>query len=119
MINERVAIIGMGNMGKALSRQLLASKTLSPKKLLLSNKLNNKSISKKSQVIILAVKPKDIEVVLPEIKSSVKEQLIISVVAGFKLKKIKKILGSHQKVIRAMPNICSQVGSSITCWFKD
>ena len=133
--NKKIAIIGIGNMGKALTYGLLRHRTISPSNLILSDptfadlvhfkKLSvkltsdNKEAAKNADVIILAVKPQIILSVLEDIKHLVsQDQLIISIAAGIEIKIIKSILESRQPVVRVMPNLCAKVGESMSCWVK-
>ena len=62
-------------------------------------------------VIILAVKPQDFEVVLNKIKDCVKDKLIISIAAGITTGYIEKVLGKV-RVVRVMPNIGVKIGAA-------
>ena len=64
----------------------------------------NKEAVKNSDIVFICVKPQDIDDVLNEIKNVVKDQLIISIAAGIKIRHIEGILG-NKSVIRVMPNI--------------
>ena len=68
---------------------------------------------KNAHAIILAVKPQDFDNVLAEIKSSIKNQLVISIAAGITASYIEKRLGKV-RVIRTMPNLPAQVGQGMT-----
>jgi len=133
--NKKIAIIGIGNMGKALTYGLLRHRTISPSNLILSDptladlmhfkksginlSFDNKEAAKNADIIILAVKPQDIFFVLEEIRHVVSQyQLIISIAAGIDIKTIKSILGRKQPVVRVMPNLCAKVGESMSCWAK-
>lgn len=133
--NKSIAIIGVGNMGKAIAHGLLWKKVVLARNLILSNpsveKLQNfeklgvtvtsenKIAAQKANVIILAVKPQTLPSVLKEIQSVIsKKQLLISIAAGFEIKTIKRLLGKGQPVVRVMPNLCAKVGLSISCWVK-
>lgn len=72
--------------------------------------MDNKELAKKSSIIFLSVKPQDMKSVLAEIKSEIKNQLIVSIAAGIPLKKITALL-DYNKVIRVMPNTSCLVGA--------
>ena len=66
-------------------------------------------------VIVLAVKPQNIENVLLELKPfSNRIKLIISIIAGIKINKYEKCLGKTIPIIRAMPNTPASEGEGIT-----
>ena len=53
---------------------------------------------------------------LEELKGSlVKEQLVVSIVAGAKIETIAEEL-LHASVVRTMPNTPAQIGEGVTAW---
>jgi pyrroline-5-carboxylate reductase len=65
---------------------------------------------------VLAVKPQRLRRVLDELKGSlVKEQLVVSVVAGAKIETIAEEL-LHPSIVRTMPNTPAQIGEGVTAW---
>lgn len=120
MINKKIAIIGLGNMGCAIRDGMLKKKLIDKSQLFVSNKQStNKIVVNQSKILIIAVKPQVIKTVLEEIKNVIsKHKLIISIAASVEIKKIKQILGKKQKIIRVMPNLCAKVNQSISCWVK-
>lgn len=68
-----------------------------------------------SDIIILAVKPQDIEEVLKEMSPDVgPNKLVISIAAGITTTYIEKHLPEKTKVIRTMPNMPAMIGQGIT-----
>lgn len=135
-----IGIIGAGNMGAAiLSRAIKAKdgdKRFSAKNFIITEKdklvatfikktyrvkiaLDVKDLALKSDIIIIAVKPQDMDVVLREIKYAVTTQnkkwfLIISIAAGINTSYIEGKISSDVRVIRAMPNMPVSIGKGIT-----
>lgn len=69
-----------------------------------------------SSILVLAVKPQRLHRVLEELKGAlVKEQLVISIVAGAKMETIAEEL-LHASVVRTMPNTPAQIGEGVTAW---
>lgn len=67
-------------------------------------------------IVVLCTKPQKIDKILDEIAPNIKPgQIVISIVAGTRIKKISKVLGTS-KVVRSMPNTPSQIGHGITAW---
>jgi len=70
---------------------------------------------KRSDILILAVKPQNFEEILQEIKTHLqKRHLIISIAAGITTTYIEKRLGKGVRVIRTMPNLPAQIGKGTT-----
>lgn len=65
-----------------------------------------------ASVVILAVKPQDMEIVLSEIAEN-NDKLFISIAAGLTTKYFEKYLGKA-RIIRAMPNMPALIGEGIT-----
>ncbi|MFH1782687.1 MAG: pyrroline-5-carboxylate reductase [Candidatus Omnitrophota bacterium] len=133
-----IGMIGAGNMGKAIAVRIgkgLLLSDLDKKKLrkikIRSIKLakNNIELVKRSNIIILAVKPQNISSVLKEITPFTKNKLIISIAAGIETKFIEKALTSrgglnlpysfcNVRVVRVMPNMPLMVGKGISAISK-
>jgi len=132
MINKKIGIIGCGNMGEAILNRLsnILEKSISimvsefdakrreyiQSKYKVIVEIDNNEVVKFADVVILAVKPKDIESVL---KSEVccgvsKDKLLISIAAGITTKYIERIVGKEIPVIRAMPNMAATIGESVS-----
>lgn len=114
-------------MGEALVAGLLASGWRRPEDIvvtarsqerleILSRKhgvnieLDNAVAVRGAEVIVLAVKPQDIEVLLSSISTTVgSDQTVLSVVAAIDTSSIESQLGADVPVVRAMPNTPSIV----------
>jgi len=136
----KIGIIGCGNMGEAIlfgglkNNDFLFSicerrpKVIKRVKKLLASKIKRVdflSLSKLvevSDVIIIAVKPQDIEVVLEQIRQAKellkKSPLIISIAAGIKTSYLERKLGKAVRVIRVMPNIAIKVKEGLMVFKK-
>ena len=131
-INKKIGIIGGGNMGEAIfsrlsnvmekSVSLMISESDTARKDYLETKykiiveIDNNLLVKYSDVIIIAVKPKDFEGILKdEICCGVSEEkLVISIAAGITTKYIENIAGKDVPVIRVMPNMAAVIGEGIS-----
>ena len=122
----KIAVIGAGNMGEAIIKGLnlkgiIASDKRKNKIVALKRRYkikiakNNTEAIKKTNVVILAIKPQDMDVVIKDIAEEITgEQLIISIVAGITTKKIEKSIGKKIAVIRVMPNTPLLVGEGMS-----
>ena len=119
-MNKKIAIIGAGNMGQAIAQGILRKKITTQQELFLTNTKtkNNREAVQKADIIILAIKPQTARIVLEEIKSSITNQLIISIMAGIRIHTIQQTLGEKVAVIRVMPNLAAKVGQSMSVWVK-
>ncbi len=121
-------------MAEAIFSRLVSQKTINPDKITVTDVdidrldfLQEKYLVKASlingqaitgaDVIILSVKPQQIEAVLTEIGSQVENKLVISIAAGIKIAKIEDKL-PEAKVIRVMPNTAALVGQAISAISK-
>lgn len=75
---------------------------------------NEKAVSA-ADVIILCVKPADVESALAQTGSAVEGKLLISIVAGLTMAHLQALAPSA-RVIRAMPNTAAMVGRSATAY---
>ena len=65
-----------------------------------------KEVAKTCDLVFLAVRPQDVDVVAAEVKPLLKKgQVLVSIVAGKTLAKLKAAFGSKAKLIRVMPNL--------------
>jgi pyrroline-5-carboxylate reductase len=77
----------------------------------------------KSDILIIAVKPQDIDIALQELHRGIKvwgkrKISVISIAAGITTGHIEGKLHNRVKVIRAMPNIPARIGEGITALTK-
>lgn len=76
---------------------------------------DNAEEAKRADVILLCVKPQVMDAVLSEIKGKLsQEQVLISVAAGYPLERIKKYIGEHISLVRAMPNTPAVIKEGVT-----
>lgn len=76
---------------------------------------NLEAISGKD-VVVLAVKPQTLAEVLAELNGRFKSsQLVISIIAGARIKTLSEGL-KHGAIVRAMPNTPAQVGEGMSVW---
>lgn len=95
-----------------------------------------KSVVKAANYIFLAVRPQDIGAVSEEIKAVLTERkLLISIVAGKRLAKLRTVFGRKVRLVRVMPNLALRVKEGMcavcgarnvkrddvktVCWFLD
>jgi pyrroline-5-carboxylate reductase len=109
-------LVGHGNMGSAMLTSWQKSPTHGVSEFYVSELgHSNCSADAKPDVIVFAVKPQDIENILPEYKNRFEDSpLYISVAAGKTLAFFAEHLGAGARVVRAMPNTPALIGKAIT-----
>ncbi|MFQ5636715.1 MAG: pyrroline-5-carboxylate reductase [bacterium] len=128
----KIAVLGVGKLGKALVSSLLDAKVVSPSDLvatakheervkLISDKYgipattDNKEAVSSADTVLICTKPQTVGEVLTDIKSSVDESaLIISAAASVPIEFIEAGLDKPVPVIRAMPNMPCLIRKGMT-----
>lgn len=126
--DKKIGIIGTGNMGEALIKGLINSRSSIPENIICSDarkdKLksikeaygvvtarNNADVVKASEIIVYAIKPQIMASILKETSAFLDmSKLIISIAAGVPLAAIELCLKKELRLIRVMPNIAASVG---------
>ncbi len=136
VLNKNLGFIGGGQMAEAIIKGLLAAEIISPENIIVSEPLaerraylgqtypdiqiiaDNKELIKRSDIVIVAVKPQVITMVLKEIALTVKETnpLIISIAAGIPLSFLESLLPKGTRVIRVMPNTPALVLAGVSAY---
>lgn len=108
---ETIAIIGLGTMGSAIQR-LLPDKF---RVLGIGRQPEQLAQACKTDVIIIAVKPQQFAVLAQKLRPLIKNQLIISIMAGVAIPTLTDALGT-ERIVRTMPNLALAKGQSLTAW---
>lgn len=130
---DKIAILGAGNLGLSIAKGLEMSGMITREHLILSEKnpnrkealeadgyevhLDNKVVVEKASIVMVVVKPWQIEDVLLDIKDTLdpKKHLLISCVTGATSKSIFGALGYELPLFRVMPNTGVAVQESMSC----
>lgn len=128
----KIGFIGCGNMANAIISGILKKGIFTPNEIIVSDiskvglenvkeRLNinittdNKEVVKKSEVIVLSIKPQYCAEVIKEIKDDIKEnQIIVSIMAGQSISKLESLFERKLKIIRTMPNTPALVLEGMT-----
>ena len=126
-MKESIGFIGAGNMAQALIQGWLAKNLIQPTEIFVSNRtpgklkklseqlqvqscMTNEDVVEKSSVVILAIKPQDLEAAVEPIASSfTEEQIVVSLAAGIPLRKLKSLLPQCRHIVRLMANTPARV----------
>jgi pyrroline-5-carboxylate reductase len=68
-----------------------------------------------ADIVILTIKPYQVDTVLGEILPKITNKTIASAVSGLSIENLQNKIGEANSAIRIMPNIASQFGASATC----
>jgi pyrroline-5-carboxylate reductase len=128
---RRIAILGAGRIGESLIIGLLSSGWRRPDEIVASGRrpervaelaerhgivatVDNTEAAARAALVVVAVKPQDIEALLGEIGPAItSEQTVLSIVAATPTAAIEQRLASGVPVVRAMPNTPSTVHEGI------
>ncbi|MFT3804917.1 MAG: pyrroline-5-carboxylate reductase [Burkholderiaceae bacterium] len=67
-----------------------------------------------TDVVLLAVKPQQMQQAAESLAPLMDAQLVISVAAGIRIGDLARWLGGHDRIVRAMPNTPALIGAGIT-----
>lgn len=130
----RIGFLGAGKMASALAKGFLQAGLITPERLIASDlsepvrvqfnqaiqcatTAQNVDVPRFAHVVILAVKPDQVESVLHETREQFSSaHLILSIAAGMPLARLEALVPPQSKVIRVMPNTPALVGASATAF---
>ena len=123
---SKVAIVGAGVMGEAMihalnrlgingSEIIIREKRAERERELVEKYgVKNGSLDA-AQVILLAVKPQDLEKTLSEIRAELRDgALLVSLLAGIKSSRIQGLVSESARVVRVMPNTPLLLGAGMS-----
>lgn len=127
----KILIVGGGNMGLTYAHSFLNARIVDKENLLILEKSNERAATaeskdigtvfyepgdfiKEADLLVLAVKPQDTQVLFKSIAPYIDaQQVILSIMAGITIETMQSELNA-QKIIRAMPNLPAQIGVGMT-----
>ncbi|MEJ7643254.1 MAG: pyrroline-5-carboxylate reductase [Chryseolinea sp.] len=128
-----IAILGGGNLGASIAEGLIKSKFIAPEQITITRRnvdallplkslgvhttSDNQEAVRRSDVIIVALKPYNVKEVMVSLRDQFDplRHIIISVVTGLYLKDLMAIVGNGVPIFRAMPNTAIAIQESVTC----
>ncbi|MDI4645544.1 pyrroline-5-carboxylate reductase [Cohnella hashimotonis] len=136
LAHSKICFYGAGSMAEAIIRGLVDTGTAPAGNITVFNRSNADRLAElrgrygvltadseaarqdallTSDVIVLAMKPKDAAAALRALAPTLRaEQLIVSLIAGLSIETIRKLTGASQPVVRTMPNTSSSIGLGAT-----
>lgn len=122
----KISFIGFGHMAKAIAQGLLANsnnqlRAVAPSLPIginddgIKTHHDNLAIIPDADIIILAIKPAQMDAVFTQIRPALAPDcLVISIAAGINLPWFEKHASKSLAIVRAMPNMAAAVGKSAT-----
>jgi pyrroline-5-carboxylate reductase len=132
MRQERIAIIGCGNLGRAIATGMVTAETVSPDHITATRRnlkplsdladrgvilsTDNAAAVRRSDIILLAVKPYNVVPMLREWGHLLdpERHVLVSLATGITLTEMTAHIPNGVPVFRAMPNTAADVGQSVT-----
>ncbi len=130
-MNQAIGIIGCGHIAQALLQAWKKQNMLSKWQFILANRSpgklkrisqqfgvlsapSNESLVERSRVVILAMKPQDLQTAVEALSSIFSdEHIIVSLAAGFSIQQLQKMISKKLPVVRIMPTASIQEGVGV------
>ena len=132
-----VAILGGGNLGRALAFGWVGAGRFSPADIFLTRRddakladlaaegyrvgSDNAAAVTACDLVVIAVQPQQLNALLEEVSGGldVDRHRLISVVSGASIEQLRAVVGAGIPIVRAMPNTAVSIGESMTCLSAD
>jgi pyrroline-5-carboxylate reductase len=132
-MSKKIAIIGGGNLGRAIVEGLLKSAFTPAENIFVTRRnthllsdlsaqgvvvtSDNQEAVRQAGTVILAVKPHNVRDILRELSPVLSEtnHIVVSVVTGIWIEELQQAMGKPLPLFRAMPNTAIAIQESMTC----
>jgi len=130
---QKICFVGAGSMAEAIIAGIREKNLIPAENITVVNRSNEQKIEKlvnkygivsikdkmkavsEANILLLGMKPKDVEEALKGIREYIhSQQIIISVIAGISSERIEEICEINVPVVRTMPNTSAMIGLSAT-----
>ncbi|MDR1801141.1 MAG: pyrroline-5-carboxylate reductase [Lachnospiraceae bacterium] len=137
MINKKIGVIGYGNMGGIIIYGAIQSGIIKPsdvyafdvnptalekaKKDGVNIVESEVAVCEAADMVLLAVKPQFTPEVLEKVGAALDKKVILSIVAGITVERLKKLIKGEPRILRIMPNTPAMVkeGALVLCSDND
>jgi pyrroline-5-carboxylate reductase len=128
-----IAVLGGGNLGRALALGWVATDIAVPSAITITRRQtqkladlqalgfaigdDNRVAVANSEVVVVAVQPQQLDALLAEVAPALEagRHRIVSVVSGASIERLREAVPDGVPVVRAMPNTAVSIGESMTC----
>ncbi len=132
-MKKKIAILGGGNIGKAIANGLIESGQYQASDLVITRRnikalddmkekgvdvtSDNAGAVSGSSLVILCVQPGQISELIKEIKevTDPKNHIVASIITAYEVKDLKDLFGKDLPIVRVMPNTAIAIRESMTC----
>ena len=136
-MNDRICFIGAGKMVSAIVHSLLRSNAFSADQISCcsardgtSEKLSKDTgisrfesveemLASPTSILVLGCKPQQLGEMPPSVCDSTSGSLILSIMAGIPVSRLKQVFPNSRNVVRSMPNTPGQIGHGVTGYLFD
>jgi len=132
-MTEKIAFLGAGRMASAIVRGLLAQRAAAPGQLScfggdddtaarlsaetgIAHARTLEELLAGAQALVVAFKPQNLAQADPRLGELATGVLVVSIVAGKRLARLRLAFPRARNVVRCMPNTPAQIGAGITAW---
>ncbi len=133
MNQEKIAVLGGGNLGVAIAEGLLRKGSYEATNIFITRRsirtieylqskglqvtMDNGQAVKESRLILLCVQPAQLPALLEDIKPYLdpEQHVLISVITSISIQQIAEVVGGDFPIIRSMPNTAIAIHESMTC----
>lgn len=130
---RKIAILGGGNLGRALAMGWVESGAHPADHIWITRRKaekltffadagflvgsDNVAAVEASDIIVLAIQPQQVGALTEEIRGAIDpdRHRIISVASGVSIRQLRELLDTRASIVRAMPNTAVAIGESMTC----
>lgn len=134
---RRLAILGGGNIGAAIARGAVARGGYAPAEIAITRRhagglsdllrdgfaasADNATAVQGARLVLLCVRPEQADETLASVKGALDpaRQILVSVVTGVSIARLRRPVGGSLPIVRAMPNTAILLGESMTCLATD
>ena len=118
--HKKIGIIGCGNMGGAILYGALESGVLNKENVYVYDinpammekakgwgvnlAENDEDVCKKSEIILLAVKPQNASEAMAQCQKALDEKALMSIVAGVTVERLQNMIDGTPRILRLLPN---------------
>jgi pyrroline-5-carboxylate reductase len=132
-MKKKIAILGGGNIGKAIANGLIESGKYTASDLVVTRRniraldgmkekgmeVTNDNVKavKSSSLVILCVQPGQVCELIEEIKDAMDpgNHIVASIITAYEVKVLRELFGKELPIVRVMPNTAIAIRESMTC----